>query len=562
MLQKFLFITLFFLISPKVLCQNLILKIHGETDHETEVIDSITYKNKHTNYRSILNSIDTLSKQLNKIGYIAHSIKDSKKSNDSTIQAFVSLHKKYDHIYIKYLDTDVSPIILQSLNIPSQGNTIILSFNETETELQRLNTKLTENGLPFSSLKLENIIIENDSVKAELKTSKQIKVRHIDNIIIKGYEKFPKKYIKHYVQLKKGSVFNMNNIIKKTNRINKLTFANLIRDPEVLFTRDSTTIYIYVEKQKSNNFDGYIGFATNENTNKLEFSGYLDMLLRNNFNYGETISFLYRSEENEQKTFNLDVDAPYIFKSPIGANVELNIFKKDSSYSTIDQSLNLYYQINTYHKAYLGVSSTQSNNLLENTVISTINEYKSSFYQTRYNFINTTKNSILFPTKTYADFELGFGSRTYNNTKENQILFNTEIHHIFNLNESNSIYTRITAGALQSDTYLENELLRFGGINSIRGFEENSLTANLFGVFNLEYRYQLNPTIYINSITDFSYFENKITLQKENLFSIGVGFALLTKAGLLKLVYANGKTEKQPLNVNNAKIHLSITTSF
>ncbi|WP_159022776.1 hypothetical protein [Formosa sp. L2A11] len=548
--------------SSKVLSQNLILKIHGATNHETELLDSITYQKRHTDYKSVLNSLDTLSIKLNKTGYIEHTIKKTEKINDSTIETFIALNKKYDSIYVKYDNSSLNTEILQSNNITTTGNTLIISFNKIENTLHKLNTKLAKDGLPFSTLKLENIKIENNSVKAELKTSSQKEIRHIDKIIIKGYEKFPKKYIKYYAQLKKGNVFNMDNIIEKTNRINKLSFANLIRDPEVLFTKDSTTIYLYIEKQKSNNFDGYLGFVTNEDTNKLEFSGYLDMLLRNNFNYGETISFLYKSDENEQKTFNINVDAPYIFKTPVGTNVELNIFKKDSSYSTVDQSLKLYYQINTSNKVYIGVSSTQSNNLLENTTISTIDDYKSTFYKTQYNFINTTEYNTLFPTKSYADLELGFGSRTYTNTKENQILFNAEIYHSFYLNKSNSIYTRITASALESDSYLENELLRFGGINSIRGFEENSLTANLFGVLNLEYRYQLNPTIYINSITDFSYLNNQITLQKEKLFSIGVGIALLTKGGLLKLIYANGKTEKQPFSVNNAKIHLSITTSF
>ncbi|MCB0469245.1 MAG: hypothetical protein KDC51_01010, partial [Flavobacteriaceae bacterium] len=89
-----------------------------------------------------------------------------------------------------------------------------------------------------------------------------------------------------------------------------------------------------------------------------------------------------------------------------------------------------------------------------------------------------------------------------------------------------------------SDTYFENELLRFGGINSIRGFEENSLAATAYGLLNLEYRYSLSPSMFVHTITDFCYLENNITEQKEKLYGFGFGFGILTQAGLFRLVYA------------------------
>ena len=39
--------------------------------------------------------------------------------------------------------------------------------------------------------------------------------------------------------------------------------------------------------------------------------------------------------------------------------------------------------------------------------------------------------------------------------------------------------------------------------------------------------------------------ENKIINQKEKLYGLGFGFGILTKAGLLKFNYANGKSENQ-----------------
>ena len=117
------------------------------------------------------------------------------------------------------------------------------------------------------------------------------------------------------------------------------------------------------------------------------------------------------------------------------------------------------------------------------------------------------------------------------------------------------------AQAIESETYLLNELIRFGGINSIRGFEENSINASRLGVLASEFRYQLSPTLYIHSIIDAAYFEAP-SLSNQKLYGFGFGFGLLTDAGLLRFNLANGKTERQNFKFSESKVHLSITARF
>jgi hypothetical protein len=38
----------------------------------------------------------------------------------------------------------------------------------------------------------------------------------------------------------------------------------LERTPQTLFTKDSTEIYLTLQKKKSNNFDGILGFGNND----------------------------------------------------------------------------------------------------------------------------------------------------------------------------------------------------------------------------------------------------------------------------------------------------------
>ena len=136
------------------------------------------------------------------------------------------------------------------------------------------------------------------------------------------------------------------------------------------------------------------------------------------------------------------------------------------------------------------------------------------------------------------------------------------IHYIFNLNYKNSIYLKNSTRLLNSENYLTNELFRFGGINSIRGFNENSIDASFYSVLNSEYRYQFNQDIYVHSIIDFAYFENKIIALKQKLYSFGVGIGLQTGTSIIKFSIANGNAENQNFSFSNTKIHIGISSKF
>ncbi|WP_081997715.1 POTRA domain-containing protein [Wocania ichthyoenteri] len=558
----FLLIIIYILFPLEGFCQNSSLKIYGKTEAETKVIDSLNYLKLHNDYISIRSEVDSIQNTLFKIGYIENELKAINKKSDSLFIAQFHLKKKYNTIYIYYDSSVINASILKLVSGDVFDDYFILPFSTIENSLIFINSKASEKGNPFSKLKLSNIQIVNKNLKADLIIDSKKQKRTIDNIVIKGYDKFPKSYLKHYLKIKQNQTFNLNKIKQKTDLLSNLKFANQIKPPEILFSKDSTTIYIYTEKAKSNSFDGFLGFGTNEDTNKLEFDGYLNLNLTNNLNFGESFSLLYKSDENDQKTFRTDLSLPYLFKSPIGIDLRLQIFKKDSTFTTVNQSAKLHYQINSKHKLYGGIVVTSSNNLLSSSNLQNIADYDSNFYTLAYQFLKLDRNNLLFPIKSSVNLEAGFGNRKVTNTKEKQFQYSIEAFKIFNLNNKNSFYFKVNGSNLISNTYFENELFRFGGINSIRGFEENSLFASSFGVLNVEYRYQLNNTIFIHTITDLAYFENKIINSKEKLFGYGFGFGILTKTGLFKLNYANGKPENQPFKFSNSKIHLSLIADF
>ena len=551
---------LFVLFFVQVYSQNLELKASGVDDQETKIIDSLGYKKNFKDFNSLKEEVDSLSKRVLTIGYINSKLLNLKKENDSLYQAEYILNTRYKNITI-YHNGLIDDAILTLSDLNSDGNSFTIGLSKLEQTLDFINAEIANNGNPFSTLRLIDIKqISNTSLSARLELSKPIE-RSIDKIIIKGYEKFPKTFVKRYMKIKIGQPFNLSRIKEKTTELNDLRFANQIKEPEVLFTKDSTILYMYIEKAKSNAFDGFLGFGTNEDTNKIEFDGYLNLSLTNNLNYGETLQLLYKSDENDQQTFDGNVTMPYMFGSPLGVEVNLNIFRKDSTFVTARQAAKLNYQVNSNHVIGIGLSGVNSSDLLD-TEITSVNDFSSSYYFTNYVYTKRQNYDFLFPVNFIFDITAGFGSRTFDDINEDQTKFALNTFKIFNLNDQNSIYIRGNGQIIDSDTFLENELPRFGGINSIRGFEENSLFANLFGVINTEYRYRLNRDIYVHSVIDAAYFENKISDQKGKLFGFGFGFGLLSKAGLFRFNYTSGKTENQRFKLSDSKVHISLTALF
>ena len=425
--------------------------------------------------------------------------------------------------------------------------------------LEQFSKLLADESYTFATVRLSNIKPNGDkTLRADLIINKGNK-RSIQGVNVLGYTKFSKSFIKHFLGIKTQKPFSLERIRAKMELLDQLAFVRQKRPAEVLFTPDTTTVYLYLEKIKSNRFDGFLGFGSNEDTGTIEFDGYLDLTLTNNLNYGESFKLNYKSDENDQKTFDVALDLPYLFGSPIGSTLNLNIFKKDSTFTTTQQRIKLFYPLGDKQQIGVEYRNQQSNVVVENPAV-LAEDYDSQFYGLNYQYIRRQKNDVLFPIKSQLNFTAGFGQRSTNETIEQRHL-QLKAHHILQLNPKNSIFLKLHVEDLDSKQYLFNELIRFGGINSIRGFEENSLFASSVGVLCSEYRYRLSPSLFVHSIIDAGYMQDAQS-NDEQLYGFGFGFGLRTNAGLLRFNYANGKPKNQTFNFSNSKIHLSLTTTF
>jgi opacity protein-like surface antigen/cell division protein FtsB len=541
--------------------QNLHLKFKALDTISQSTIDSLNLKKTFNNYINLKKEADTLHHYLESIGYIENEMRSLEKKNDSTYVVLYYLGSKYKSIQLFYSKKDFSKRELLQISKKVTDTYFILPFNAIETSIEKLNLLKTENGNVFARIKLENITKKRKTLFADVKLLKGDS-RTIDSIIVKGYDKISKSHIKYYAGIKKGKEFNKSKLIEKNNILNSLGFVSVTKPPEILFKKDSTVVYLYLKKEKNNLFDGILGFATAENSQKLIFNGYLNLELNNNLNFGEQFLLNFKADGNDQQKFRARLTLPYLFKTPFGLITELKIFKRDSTFSTSDQFIKVKYQISTNSKTYLGYKSYESNDLSENNSLNIdVEDYTSSFLLAGVSYTKT-QNNILFPIKTEINLDGEIGSKETKNTNETQVRASLMLQYIFNLNYKNSIYLKNSTQLLNSENYLTNELFRFGGINSIRGFNENSIDASFYSVLNSEYRYQFNQDMFVHSIIDFAYFENQIIALKQKLYSFGVGIGLQTGTSIIKFSIANGSAQNQNFDFSNTKIHIGISSKF
>ena len=551
-MKKLFLLVAFMVFSWNISAQQLYLKIVGQTEKETKLIDSLGYILKHNNAKAILDENDAFAEKLTKIGFLENQIIENKKSNDSTFFFQYSLGSKINfiHIYIGAANASL---------FDKKKDTLIIPFSESEPFLNTTLKKLEATGFSMAKVWLANIQTKKKFIIADLKITFE-KQRQLNDIVINGYDKFPEGHKKNIKRLYRNKIFNQQNLEKVYADFEKFQFVKQTKYPEILFTTDSTKVYVYLEKAKSNTFDGYIGF-TNDEQKKIIFSGYVDLVLNNALNSGEKLSLYWKSDGQDQKTFNLGVELPYIFKSPLGLKAQLNIFKQDSTFQNTQTNIDLGYYFNYNTRLYLGYQSTESSDI-QNANTTSLNDFENSFLTSNFEFVDFKNDNFLFPEKTNINLKVGVGKRNSNLGTNNQFFGNFTLKHNFYLNNKNIIAVKSQNYYLQSDSYIINELFRFGGINSIRGFNENSLQANLFSSILTEYRYILAPSIYVHSIIDYGYFQDKTSNIEDNLLGLGFGFGLLTKNGLFNIVYANGSTKEQTVKLSNSIVHISFKANF
>ena len=526
--------------------QNFSLKYENE-GNSSKILKFETYKNL------ILNVDDSL-KSLKERGYISAKVKKFIKIDSLNYKIELTRNQKIK--YIKLLNIDSLKVDIKS--IITDSNDDIIDLNDLSEKIDSSIKYLSNIGYPFAKIKLDSILLINPQTVESKLIIDYGSERKIDEIKIKGYEDFPLKYIKHLLGIELNTILKLDNVKNRVKILNQTNFARNLKDPEILFTRDSTILYLYIQKIKKNTFDGFLGFDTDDQSGKVKIQGYAKINLINTFNNGENIKIDFISEDNMDRFLNSEIKLPYIFKSPIGLNSGISLVKKDSLYNSRKAFLNLDFSLKDIN---LGLGY-ESNNSTSNIDFENIESFKSELLNLFLKYESLDMADVLIPVSFKLFTSYGYGKKRQLNLNTGLKKLKIDLEKKFSVSNRFNINTRLLNERINSKNLVTNELLRFGGNNSIRGFDQNSIFADNYYLLNTSLNYYVNDTIYIYTLFDFANYENNLLAIKDNLYAGGFGFSSLTKNGYISVNYSKGTNWGKSFNLKNAKLSVIFATFF
>ena len=303
--------------------------IDVHTDKKTIVKDSL----------SAIQFLDSLSQN----NYYLTELKNIRQDGNKT-EIYYDKGKNFNETQVK-----IAEEIVKTSNLKSEFFT-----KDLDSLKKQIHEDYRKQGFAFNRIKSRFLGMKNGIPEVELAVIKG-DWRRIDGFVLKGYEKVPKRFIKNLEKGFQGKIYDDKNLVQINQSLQNHPFILLDKPPQTLFTKDSTQVFLFLQKKKANSFDGVIGFG-NDKSEKFTFNGSLNVNFRNMFNSFETVNIFWQRNPDKGQTFELKTDIPYLFNSNIGTNINMNIYRQDSTFATVKILPSLYLHLSNRQK--LGLRGT------------------------------------------------------------------------------------------------------------------------------------------------------------------------------------------------------------
>ena len=148
--------------------------------------------------------------------------------------------------------------------------------------------------------------------------------------------------------------------------------------------------------------------------------------------------------------------------------------------------------------------------------------------------------------------------------RSNQVFINGNISYYQPLAKKIILKSAYIGAYMNGGNLFRNELYQIGGFRLLRGFDEQSIYANMYHVLSLELRLLLDQNSYFYFFSDNGWVQTKIdNINNDDIYNgFGVGTTLETKTGLFTISYALGRHENNPIQFRQSKIHFGYAAFF
>ena len=505
-------------------------------------------------------SIRSLGNSLIAKGYFLYAL-----TQDTTLkQVSVDLGDRFSEIEIRNLqDTE--------LNIFKRKNkSATFSPDELSAFLVDKLSVFSNQGFPFVNVSLDSIEIENLKIRAVIKLNKG-RYFTLRKIHIRGDSSISNSTIHGIIDYSIDEVYSEEKIGAIDQKIKQTSFISTIKPSEIMYTNDGFELFLYLKSTKVSYLRGALGLQPNPISQRMALTGELNLKLENALKKGELFKFNWRSIKPQTQRMKLNLNYPYLFQSPFGIESNLLLYKRDSTFLDLNTELNVSYSLKNGFRIrahYRFMSSSILSGGSSSLEFSKLNSYRTNAYglsverQALDNIVNPSKGRIL-NAKLYVGQRILSGDSTDAAEKNTTYLGNILYREYVSIFPRHVLLFGLLFDFYTSPTIFENELFRFGGLNTLRGFNEEQLFASTKGQLTFEYRFLLDENSNVFLFYDQCFYENtSVSYKNDHPLGFGGGISFGSKIGIFSITYALGREQANPIDFRSSKIHFGYTAYF
>lgn len=512
----------------------------------------------------VVKSVQVIRNQCIEKGYLMCDIQ-LKKTSDFLDSFQVTLGDQYTGLQLQLNDSTEK--ILQRV-YPSKRSILKETQGMSPTKyLQFMNQVLDyhlEHGFPFCRIYLKQIETSKMDIDAELVVERGPYYVWTE-IHLKNDLPVSTNTLQSIIGIRVNDEYNEALFNGIELRVLQTGIFTLKKKCEVLFTSKGAELFVYFERVKASSAQGIIGFQPNPVTNVLTFTGDMQLKLINAVKHNESFQFAWKSIQPRTQAIQTSLIIPYLFKSPFGVIGDFQLYKRDSSFLDVKSSLGVQFQFqngwqlraNYYSVNSSVISESNANPMFSKLANLKTNSYGLVLFQRKLDYIPNPRKGF----SVFIEGQLGERKMTQNSV--NIWKAQAKISYFQPLAGRMTFLTQLEMDTYHAPSIYQNELYRFGGTNSLRGFNEESIFATTKALLTFEYRFLLDQNSAVFAFFNQGFYENtSLNYVKDMPYGFGFGISAGTNLGIFRLAYALGKEFTNPIQLNSGKIHIGYISYF
>ncbi len=527
---------------------------------------------------------------LRKAAFVTSSIDSLYCSAEQVCFADFFLGEQYKLVRIN--NGNVSPDVWDQIGAAKKSENVSISqLKNIEEQVLRY---FENHAYPYAQVWVDSIQLLAGGAEMSLFVDKKEAIV-IDSIVVHGNTRSQSKFLQRYLGISKGDAYNQKKMEAIPQKLKQLSYLKAVKPAALYFTPGKVILHVYLEKQKSNQFNLILGVLPNDqlNDNKVTITGDGKLQLLNSFGVGEEIFAEFRQLKPRTQNLDLTFAYPYFLNSPIGIYGAFNLYKNDSLFIDINTELGLLYQFGGLNQLKFFYNNKSSNILNTDTITIKSNGALPNTLDIRNNTygLNLQLQQLDYVLNPRKGFQLNLiGGVGLNKIRVNQSIASLtgfdgiplqysydsldlkkinysigfKLSQFLPIGKRGTFLLRNTSKFYLAKDILNNEMYRIGGYRLLRGFDEEAIYTPFYSIFTSEFRLLLSQNSYFNVFTDIGLVEDE-TKGAQSIdvpIGFGIGLALETRGGIFSLSYALGKNLDNKIEFRNGKIHFGFISLF